>query len=136
MLISDDGEIIAGHGRVRAAELLGLREVPTLRLSHLGEKERRAYVLAIDLPDINPIDLPINSVLQAILEKVFKIKPNNGALDTQVTGMEALIQRIYKSSNDGNALSQKLMLEYALRLEKKFNYLTSNHSRYGRLIKS
>lgn len=46
VLISDDGEIIAGHGRLRAAELLGMKEVPTLKLSHLNDAERRAYVLA------------------------------------------------------------------------------------------
>jgi len=46
VLISDVGEIIAGHGRVEAAKLLGLETVPTLRLSHLNEAERRAYVLA------------------------------------------------------------------------------------------
>src|SRR5829696_6548646 len=46
VLISDDNEIIAGHGRVEAARLLGLATVPTLRLSHLGPAERRAYVIA------------------------------------------------------------------------------------------
>jgi len=46
VLISDDGEIIAGHGRVEAAKLLGWRSVPTMALSHLSERERRAYVLA------------------------------------------------------------------------------------------
>lgn len=46
ILISDDDEIIAGHGRVEAAKLLGLKTVPTLRLSHLTPEERRAYVLA------------------------------------------------------------------------------------------
>ena len=46
VLISDDDEIIAGHGRVEAAKLLGLKTVPTLRLSHLSPEERRAYVLA------------------------------------------------------------------------------------------
>ena len=46
VLVSDDGEIIAGHGRVEAARLLGLETVPTLRLSHLSPEERRAYVLA------------------------------------------------------------------------------------------
>ena len=46
VLISDDGEIIAGHGRVMAAKELGLSAVPTLRLSHLTADERRAYVLA------------------------------------------------------------------------------------------
>ena len=46
VLISDDGEIIAGHGRVEAAKVLGWKAVPTLALSHLSETERRAYVLA------------------------------------------------------------------------------------------
>jgi DNA modification methylase len=46
VLISDDDEIIAGHGRVMAAKELGLATVPTLKLSHLSPAERRAYVLA------------------------------------------------------------------------------------------
>ena len=46
VLIADDGEILAGHGRVAAARQLGWREVPTLALSELDEAERRAYVLA------------------------------------------------------------------------------------------
>ncbi len=46
VLISDDCEIIAGHGRVSAAKLLGRETVPVLRLSHLSATERRAYVLA------------------------------------------------------------------------------------------
>jgi DNA modification methylase len=46
VLISDDGEIIAGHGRVEAAKVLGMDTVPALRLSHLSAAERRAYVLA------------------------------------------------------------------------------------------
>jgi hypothetical protein len=46
VLISDDAEIIAGHGRVQAAKLLGMESVPTLRLSHLNAAQRRAYVLA------------------------------------------------------------------------------------------
>ncbi|MDX2211098.1 MAG: DNA methyltransferase [Sphingopyxis sp.] len=46
VLVSDDGEIIAGHGRVEAAKLLGMRTVPTLALSHLNDAQRRAYVLA------------------------------------------------------------------------------------------
>lgn len=46
VLIADDGAIIAGHGRVMAAKMLRLREVPCLRLSHLSEAERRAYILA------------------------------------------------------------------------------------------
>ena len=46
ILISDDNEIIAGHGRVLAAKELGMACVPTVRLSHLSAEERKAYVLA------------------------------------------------------------------------------------------
>ena len=46
VLISDADEIIAGHGRVEAAKLLGLKLVPTIRLSHLSAEERQAYILA------------------------------------------------------------------------------------------
>lgn len=46
VLIDGLNSIIAGHGRVAAAKELKLREVPVVRLEHLSEVERRAYVIA------------------------------------------------------------------------------------------
>jgi DNA modification methylase len=46
VLIDEKRRILAGHGRVEAAKLLGLSEVPCLRLDHMSEQEKRAYVLA------------------------------------------------------------------------------------------
>jgi DNA modification methylase len=46
VLIADDNTIIAGHGRVEAAKLIGMTEVPVCRLSHLSKDEVRAYILA------------------------------------------------------------------------------------------
>lgn len=46
VLIDGDGGIIAGHGRVMAARQLGLAEVPCIRLAHLSESQRRAYIIA------------------------------------------------------------------------------------------
>lgn len=46
VLISEDNTIIAGHGRVQAAILLGMSDVPVRRLSHLSRDEVRAYILA------------------------------------------------------------------------------------------
>jgi DNA modification methylase len=46
VLIDDSKQIVAGHGRVEAAKLVGIEAVPTLRLSHLSEADKRAYILA------------------------------------------------------------------------------------------
>ncbi len=46
VLIDDRGGIIAGHGRLAAARLLGIDRVPCIRLSQLTDAQRRAYVLA------------------------------------------------------------------------------------------
>ena len=46
ILIDRDRVIIAGHGRLEAARLLGLKIVPTVRLEHLTKAQARAYQLA------------------------------------------------------------------------------------------
>lgn len=46
ILIDADGGVIAGHGRLAAAKLLGLPEVPVLHLDHMSEAEKRAYIIA------------------------------------------------------------------------------------------
>ncbi|MBQ8677110.1 MAG: site-specific DNA-methyltransferase [Alphaproteobacteria bacterium] len=46
ILIDENSEIIAGHGRYEAAKIIGLTEVPIIRLSHLSEAQKRAYRLA------------------------------------------------------------------------------------------
>jgi ParB-like chromosome segregation protein Spo0J len=46
ILVDENGELIAGHGRLEAAKLLGLAEVPTLRVGHLCAVAKRGYALA------------------------------------------------------------------------------------------
>lgn len=46
ILIDEQGGIIAGHGRLMAANKLGLDTVPTITLAGLTEAQRKAYVLA------------------------------------------------------------------------------------------
>jgi ParB-like chromosome segregation protein Spo0J len=46
VLIDGENGIIAGHGRIMAAQKLGLAEVPCIRLDHLTETQRKAYVIA------------------------------------------------------------------------------------------
>jgi len=46
--ILTDGQngIIAGHGRLMAAQRMGMNEVPTIELSHLTEAQKKAYIIA------------------------------------------------------------------------------------------
>jgi len=46
ILIDAGGGVLAGHGRLAAARRLGLSEVPTIRLDHLTEAQRRAFMIA------------------------------------------------------------------------------------------
>ena len=46
VLIDRDGMILAGHGRVEAARLLGMEKIPCVRLETMSEAQKRAYVNA------------------------------------------------------------------------------------------
>lgn len=46
ILVDEQDVIIAGHARMRAAKELGLKVVPTIKLTHLSETQKRAYILA------------------------------------------------------------------------------------------
>tara|TARA_R110002167_G_scaffold41969_1_gene127904 strand:- start:1873 stop:3231 length:1359 start_codon:yes stop_codon:yes gene_type:complete len=46
VLIDTDNGIIAGHGRVLAAQNLSMDKVPCIRLGHLSEAQRKAYIIA------------------------------------------------------------------------------------------
>tara|TARA_R110000824_G_scaffold370018_1_gene559534 strand:+ start:61 stop:687 length:627 start_codon:yes stop_codon:yes gene_type:complete len=46
VLVDEDGEIIAGHGRVMAARKLGIEEVPTMTATGWTKAQKQAYVLA------------------------------------------------------------------------------------------
>ena len=46
ILVDESNGILAGHGRLMAARQLGLAEVPVVRLEHLSEAQKRAYIIA------------------------------------------------------------------------------------------
>jgi len=73
ILISEDATIIAGHGRLQAAEALGLDTVPTITLKGLSEEQKRAYVIADNKLALNAgWDFALlESELQFLQEKQF-----------------------------------------------------------------
>ena len=46
IIVDKNFTIIAGHGRVRAAQLLEMQKVPCLQIEHLTELQKKAYILA------------------------------------------------------------------------------------------
>jgi ParB-like nuclease domain len=81
VLIDDEGMIVAGHGRVAAAKLLKLTAVPALRLSHLSDAEKSAYILADNrLAEKAGWDKELLAIeLQGLIELDF---------DVEITGFE------------------------------------------------
>lgn len=75
ILIDEGGSIIAGHGRLVAAQLLNLDSVPTITLEGLTEAQRKAYVIADNKLALNSgwdIDV-LSNELKALSEFDFNL---------------------------------------------------------------
>ena len=83
VLVASDSTIIAGHGRVEAAKLLGMNQVPTIGLENLTRTQIRAYVLADNrLAEKAKWD---NDILSIELQHLIA---NDENLDVTITGFE------------------------------------------------
>lgn len=76
VLIDDNKQIVAGHGRVEAAKTIGMENVPTVRLSHLSDADKRAYILADNkLAEKAGWDREILAIeLQSLIDLTFDIE--------------------------------------------------------------
>ena len=102
VLIGKENDIIAGHGRVLAARRLGLTDVPCIRLGHLTEAQKRAYVIAdnklamnagwdeellklelISLRDEEAFDLELTGFNETELESLLDVQAIEGNTDSE-----------------------------------------------------
>lgn len=84
VLIDKDNCILAGHGRVEAAKLAGLTEVPAVVISHLTPAQKKAYILADNrLAELSGWD---KNILKVELEELQSIE--DGDFDLTLTGFE------------------------------------------------
>jgi ParB-like chromosome segregation protein Spo0J len=98
VLVSDDDEIMAGHGRVMAARELGLASVPTLKLSHLSAAERRAYVLADNKLALNAgWD---NEILATELQGLIDIDFDISLTGLSLAEVDFVVDQVGESSTD------------------------------------
>ena len=86
-LIADDANmVLAGHGRLEAARLEGLAQVPILRFSHLSEAQKRAYVIADNrIAEQAGWD---REILALELGELIDLLPTEG-IDVSLTGFDA-----------------------------------------------
>lgn len=83
ILVDENHEIIAGHGRFEAIKLLGYKKVPTIVLKHLSEEEKKAYRIADNkLTEIGKWDFDLLSVEFKDLSKL------DLDFDIDITGFE------------------------------------------------
>jgi len=83
VLIDSCGKVIAGHGRIEAAKLLGWSELPTICLDHLTEAQSRAFMIADNR-------LTENSVWneQLLAEQLKELSVVDLGFDLEVTGFD------------------------------------------------
>jgi len=100
VLIDEANGIIAGHGRVLAAQAIGLKDVPCLRLAHLSEVEKRAYILADNKLALNAgWDQELLAIeLQGLIEANYSV---------EVTGftvgeVDAVLQSAQEATSNGS----------------------------------
>lgn len=94
VLIDENEEVIAGHGRLLAAEKLFVDEVPTITLSGLSEQQKKAYRLAdnklplnagwddellkLELSDLldSGFDIDLTGFSQSEIDELFNVDDN------------------------------------------------------------
>lgn len=76
VLIDEKNELIAGHGRLAAAEILELDKVPAIRLSNLSEKQKKAYRIAD-----NKLALNAGWDMQLLAEEVKELMDDDFDID-------------------------------------------------------
>lgn len=99
VLADGNDNIIAGHGRVAAARLLGLDQVPVRRLEGMSEEDRRAYIIADNqLAALAGWD---EGLLALELEGILELSPD---FDLTITGFDtAEIEALLNVSENGEA---------------------------------
>ena len=82
ILCDEHGNVIAGHGRIMAAQKLGIEDVPCMTATGWSEAKRRAYVIADN-------KLALNSDWDNELLKIELQEVEGGGFDLTLTGFDA-----------------------------------------------
>jgi len=102
ILIDANNQVLAGHGRLAAARKLGLEQVPTVRIEHLSERQRRGYMLAdncmgeLSTRDETMLALELEEL--SVLDEPFEIT----ATGVDMAKIDVLIEEHHKPKQDND----------------------------------
>ena len=85
LLVDEGNTLIAGHGRLMAAKELKMDEIPCVRLSHLSEAQKKAYVIADN-------KIALNSGWDDDLLKSELADLDDLGFDVSVTGFDDILE--------------------------------------------
>ena len=121
-------EIVEGHGRLIALKELKYKEIPIIRLDHLTDEERRAYILAHNKLTMNSdfdmglLEDELNEILNIDMNDFgfnFDLEPMEDELDKQeIEEREYQVKIIFNEPRDFKKIEDELR-EYLEKLEAK-----------------
>ena len=103
ILIDSDDMVICGHGRLEAAKRLQLVAIPTIRIEHLTEAQKRAFVIADNrLAELSSWD---DHALAVELEQLQMLEDNYEIVDTgfEIGDIDARISALHEHPDDDPA---------------------------------
>lgn len=121
ILVDESKTIIAGHGRVMAAEKLKLDEVPTITLKGLTEEQRRAYVIAD-----NKLALNAGWNEKMLMRELFAL--DDAKFDLSLTGFEGEELKKLLDIDFGNDSREEGEIEFSEELGESQNYIVLTFS--------
>lgn len=105
ILVTTDGEIVAGHGRYEAAKLIGMKTVPVICIDHLGPQQIRALRIADNrLAELSGWD---DAILKLELGELIELD-----FEVEITGFETA--QIDVLLDPGQSVAAKVDLADAL----------------------
>ena len=131
VLVDKGNGIIAGHGRVLAAQKLGLEQVPTIALDHLTENQKKAFILADNKITLN--SEWDDGMLMLELEELAK----NGVDINQIGFSEQEIDEIMETEEAIAEAEESIIHEQSIQLEPAKEYilvLAENESQWQEMI--
>ena len=130
--IDENNVIIEGHGRFKAVQQLGWTEVPCIRLEHMTDQQKKAYILAHNKLTMNTgfdqdmLDMEIESIIDFDMEDYGFDIPELDEPDADPPEKESHREATYKQYNLEMFDASRCAGFYEMPIIRKSNFIPSD----------